>query len=285
MEVKGPEHTYVVQHPDDDRVGETAAYTLYRCVRVGDTTTQEYLLQVAKDRVGNGVLDRTAYVLRDLRDHAAVLETEYAAMQQGAPRIKRLNYDFGFPELVASFVGNPDSRLKVNVLAFPRVPLVSQMVPLRNITHKDGQRVDIQTSVWILGKTLKTLGFAHNKGMSIGRLKSSNILIEPQQHYVTIFDWGAAKGNGVPAEVARKELQSVARAVITLLGGNAHARYIPREDKDAEIYDAYTSFLFKLAGGSWSSAHRAHTEFYELVDSLWEVGFHPFTTFTLEEVL
>jgi hypothetical protein len=278
MEIKGTEHTYRV----GDKVGSNPNYTLYKVVQLG--TGRECMLQIAVDAARNGVLDRYAYVLRELKKHADQYEKDFEPHRTRPD--ERLNYHFVFPELVESFRAPEQGNRRVNMLAFACAEQVSEMVPLSNIVRKDEKRVDIQSSVWILGKFLKAVDFAHSVGIEVGRLSMGNLLIQPDEHFVTIFDWSGAHTHpmgAVPKETARAEIQAVARSVIGLLGGDAASRYIPYEEHDVAVYDRYTDFLFKLAGGSWHNAHSAHHEFYELVDTLWERGFHPFTTFPLNE--
>lgn len=277
MELEGSSYTYRI----GDKVGTTKTYNLYRCTQL--ETRRDALLMIALNTKSNGVLDRLAYLLRELKKQSDQLEEAFNAVKERPEQ--RLNYHFGFPELLESFRA-PESqgRRRVNVIAFACADRIGEMVPLSNIVKKDGQRVDLQSSVWILGKFLKVLAFAHDQGVEVGRLSMSNLLIQPSEHLVTIFDWSSAQLHStgeVPRDSRRDEISALARSVIGALGGNAARRHIPRDEKDADTYDRYTRFLFQLVGGRWADAHAAHSDFYEMVDGLWERGFHPFATLPL----
>jgi hypothetical protein len=150
------------------------------------------------------------------------------------------------------------------------------MVPLHNIVYRDEQRVDLRTSVWITGKLLKILTFVHDAGISIGDLSLGNVLIEPNQHYVVVFDWANARkhAGGVPHAVVWEEIRSVASTVIEVLGGTA-------TDSEEEQGGRYIAHLTNLASnGAWT-AKEAHRMFYALADDLWPRQFYPFTTLPL----
>ncbi len=131
------------------------------------------------------------------------------------------------------------------------------------------------------------IAFAHDFGVSVGRVDPGVILIEPKQHYVVLFDWSESvtfqEGN-VPAEARREEIAEAAKAVIELLGGDLESHAIPCDDKEEhERCKPYIDFLFELAAGGQRDAMEAHSQFYKLVDALWERAYYPFTSYPLEE--
>jgi len=255
-----------------EKVAESKQYRLYLCSQ--DQTNRECLLQIATTIEQNGDLDRAAFILKELKRRADELEAEYARVKTD-PK-DTLNYDLGFPELVDGFICPDQGGRRVNILAFRNVEKVSKMVPLINVTAKDGLRVDLRTSAWIMGKLLKLLVFVHSEGISTGMMSSGNILIEPDQHYVLIFDWSAAQTQAdVPKETQRREISQAAQAVIVVLGGNLETETIP--DDGDEGYGRYADFLLQLARQGASDAARAHAEFYQLIDELWPRGFYKFT--------
>ncbi len=269
MEIKGNIHTYQVCA----LVGETEEYRLYIC-KYADSQSQ-CLLQVAKAVEHNGCLDRNAYLLGILTNYASKIEEEYAV---SSPTSSPLNYRLGFPELVESFICLEQGNRRINILAFREVNEVGRMVPLNSITTKDQLRVDLRTSVWIMGKLLKLLVFAHSQGIAISQLTGSNILIEPDQHYVLIFDWSKAQifPEGISREICQQEISAVAQAVIAVIGGDPITYNIPNDGDEA--FDQYTEYLVRLAQGKEGRSIQAHQQFYELVDSLWKREFYAFTT-------
>lgn len=254
------------------KVADTEGYRLYLCVE--QATARQCLLQVAAEDKHNGALDRAAYILGELKRLSDELEEEYAQVKKD-PKVM-LNYDLGFPELLDSFICQEQGGRRINILAFKFVEDVSKMVPLTNIISKDRQRVDLRTSVWIMGKLLKLLVFTHSANISAGLLGGNNILIEPDQHYVQIFDWSSAKihQDGLPVEIRCREISHAAQAVIAVLGGNYQTGVFP-DDGDPG-FARYTQYLLKLARGGETKVERAHAQFYELVDGLWKREFYPF---------
>lgn len=274
MIIKSPTNQYNV----GKQVGNTSKYRLYLCNEKG--TEHQCLLQIAADATLNGELERAAYILEELKRKSDELEVEYSTVKKDQEVF--LNYDLGFPELMDSFICQEQGGRRINILAFRNVEDVSSMVPLINITAKDRQRVDLRTSAWIMGKLLKLLVFAHSQGISVGLLGGSNILIEPDEHYVLIFDWSVARthSEAVPAETRREEISQAAQAVITVIGGNLETGVFPGDGEKG--FKPYTEHLLRLARGCESNAERAHKNFYELIDSLWKREFYPFTTKLLD---
>ncbi len=265
--VQGKEFSYHV----GSLVAKTGSFQFYLCEQV--ETGRSCFLQVALEVEKNGVLDRASYLLRELLDRSDKLEEEYAKVKEDPKDL--LNYQLGFPELVETFLSSKGFR--VNILAIREVEQPQNMVPLARMVHKDRLRVDLRTSVWIMGKLLKILTFAHDQGIAIGQVSAGNIMIEPDQHYVVVFDWSAAQilTDEVPRATQQAEISQAAQAVILALGGKVGARFIP--DDGEEGYDPYTNHLWRLAEGVESNAGKAHERFYGLVDGLWKREFYPFT--------
>jgi hypothetical protein len=262
-------------------VGEAVAgaveYRLYLCQKVG--TDRGLLLQITREPAYNGGLDRAAFTLNELARKAEEVEADYAKIKKNPKSF--VNYNLGFPEVVDSFVCPEQGGRRINILAFRYVDDVTQMVPLVNITDKDRMRVDLKTSAWMMGKLLKMLTFAHNEGVTIGQLGGNNILIEPERHYVVLFDWSAAQMHtGEISEQMRKtEIATAAKSVIVVLGGNPETGEIPNDGGDD--FAPYTDFLLRLSRGEESEAKKAHMQFYELLSEVGWKGFHPFTTHKL----
>jgi len=253
------------------QVAESEAYRLYLCTQV--ETERQYLLQIASAVEYNGEMQRLAFILEKLEVEAERLEKEYEAIKK-EPNVM-LNYGLGFPELIDSFVYSEQGGRMVNILAFRNVNKVSQMVPLSNIASKDRQRIDLRTSAWIMGKLLKMLSFAHSQSVSVGLLSGNNILIEPNEHYVVIFDWLFARMyQEIPEKIQQTEISEAAKAVFIALGGDPETGLLPEEESDA----SYTAYLQRLVSGDEKNAQKAHKDFYDLVDKLWVREYHPFTS-------
>jgi hypothetical protein len=273
MIVQGPEHRYQV----GNLVANTRHYRLYLCRQ--DDTMRQCLLQIASDIGHNGALDRVAFFLHELKAEADRLEAEYAKIKTEPNHF--LNYDLGFPELIDNFTCPEQGNRRINILTFRGIDDINRLVPLSNIINKDHRRVDLRTSAWIMGKILKLLVFTHGANIAIGRLDTTNILIEPKEHYVVLFDWSEARTYPelIPAEIRKLEISQASKAVITILGGNSETRNFP--DDVSEELKVYTNHLLALASGSQHNAEVAHTRFYQIIDTLWERGFYAFTSHPL----
>ncbi len=259
-----------------DRVAETPEYRLYLCSPEGDGQGQ--LLQVATDVAQNGMLDRGAYFLEQLLARAGELEEMYTKIKTNPE--SKLHYELGFPALVDSFLLTEQGERRANVLAFRNIDDTRRMVPLHNVVHRDQQRVDLRSSVWILGKLLKIVAFAHGADITINQITPGNVLIEPSQHGVLVFNWGNAQRHpdGVTRIDASEEVKAAAQTVFAVLGGTDEGG-IPGDG--SKEFDQYSEYLMVLRENGHRSAQEAHRDFYELVDQLWERGFYPFTTLPL----
>ena len=248
-------------------VAVNSRYSLYSC---NDAAGRELLLQAPIS--DNYAVSRNAFILDMLASRSLEVEEEYSNGD--------LNYDLGFPELCDSFMVK---EKQVNVLGFRgNVASVGSIVPVVKI-WKDNLRVDLRTSAWMIGKLLKLLVFAHENSehlIQIGNISGNNVLIEPDQHYVIVFDWsGAVIHNAWKGIIVRDEIKSAAQLVVKTIGDLDHA-CVNDEDK------VYINYLRLLAMDGESSASKAHKAFYDIVDSLcendrsvWERGFYKFTTF------
>lgn len=269
MIIKGSSVSYEV----GKQVAKTNKSNLYLCAQT--ETGHSCLLQIATTSVLNDHLARAAFILQELKRHSDGLEEEYARVKPD-PNIY-LNYDLSFPEVVDSFICKEQGNRQVNILAFRKVEDVSEMVPLLNITAKDKLRVDLRTSVWILGRILKLLDFIHSQGISAGIVDGTNICIHPDKRYAVLFDWSSGtihEGEEVPTQTQEKEISAAAKAAITVLGGNPETGEIPDDDG----CEPYTDYLMHLARESELNAEIAHKLFYEAADRLWKREFWPFTT-------
>jgi hypothetical protein len=261
-------------------VADNGTYRIYLCTQKG--TNRQCLLQVSTGLENNGRLDRQAYILRELARKSDELEAEYAKIKPNPD--SWLNYGLGFPEVIDSFTFAEQGNRRINVLAFRNVEDVTTLVPLDNLTRKDKRRIDIRTSVWILGKLLKLLTFVHSEGFATGLMTGNNVVIEPNKHYPVIFDWSLAimaEPGTLSAEYQQGDIRGAARSVLIALGSNLKTGEIPGADETTRAYTDYMLGLAKYT--STTSAQVAHQRFYEICDSIWERGFYPFTTLQLDD--
>jgi hypothetical protein len=188
-----------------------------------------------------------------------------------------------------SFIFHEEGDRRVNILGYKYVEEMSRVVSFSNLIEKDRERVDLRTSVWLMGKLLKFFVLAQDLGLTVETVNTFNLLFEPGQHYVMLFDFTEAElspDESVPPEKSLVEISRAAQAVVDLAGGNFLTRVFP--DDEAGRLKPYTDFLCRLALGGQENALRAHAECYEIADQLWPKEkvegswrrvFHPFTTY------
>ena len=152
-----------------------------------------------------------------------------------------------------------------------------QLAPLSNISQRDNLRIGLRSSAWVMGRLLKLLAFAHDEGIAVKLLEGNNILLEPERHFVVVFDWSMAQlyPVEVPATERRSDISSAARAVLHATGADAATGVYPYPSDEAP---KYVQFIWHLASRRESNAEEAHTQFYELVDALFGRKFLPFQT-------
>jgi hypothetical protein len=262
----------------DKYIGQdkSGVFRLYRCVS-GKEPERWLIFKIATDREHNGMLDREAWLLSELRDFSLYTEDSYQKEVGG----DALNYHYAFPQVEASFLLESQGGRRANVLRFDVADDIGELAPLSLVRSRDRVRVDLKTSSWIAGKLLKTLVFTHSFGVANGNMFSSNLLIQRDHHLVSVFDWTQANQYGrgsMPREVRVAEIQAVAKVVLELLS-NRDGNIVPDSDQDHSGY--YVEGLKALMAGKESDAYRAHTLFYDLVEELWGRKYHPWTTIPL----
>ncbi len=239
----------------------------------------ELMLKIATGVEYNGLLDREAMLLTNMREEAARRETEYARVRPGAGT---LNYQIGFPEMVETFTTPEQGNRRVLILGFDAAQKdLAELAPIALVRIRDKARVDPRTSAWVMGKLLKIIAFAHDQSIAVGDLTGENILIVRKHHLVSVCSWSEAElhPGKLENEVVRGEIRAATRSVVLLLGGDPETGHIP---EDEQLVDGrYQAFLTSMLRGAYSSANKAHSAFYELVEALWERKFHPYTTYPL----
>ena len=211
-----------------------------------------------------------------MAQYAEKLEEKYIS-HRANPK-DRLNYQWHFPAIVETFL-SPEQKRKVLVVRFIDSN-ASQMVSIAKMVRKDNLRVDIKTSVWILGKLLKALLFFHDQRISVGEVSIGKILIDPEQHFVNFFDLSLATFSQEPLdeETCRAGIVQATQVVMEVLGVDLDSGEYPYPADEEEV--RYLEHLRLMEEGIFGDVQLAHQRFYELVESLWGRKFHEFTTLT-----
>jgi len=249
-------------------VASNEFYRIYLC----NDGIKQYLLQIASDVKHNGGLDRATYILNEFKDASDVYETEYAKFNPG----RKLSYDQLFPAISDSFISHEQGGRRINILSPNNDSAIDKMVPLSNLLKKDKLRISLETSGWIMGRLLKLLDFSHRQGISIN-IYDNNILINPKEHYVIVFDWSTAQTHqDVPIDICKLNITNAAKTVFTALGGDIETGKYTYEDNNR-----YIEFLWSLTKSVSGDAEKVHHDFYEIVDSVFGVKFYPFKALPL----
>ena len=258
------------------RVGETPGYTVYIVANV--STGEEFLLKIAPDVTGNGLLDREAFLLAELRTEIERRNAEYKSRS-------KTDYGLGFqrcfPRLVESFVSAEQGGRRINIIAIAGASSMTELVPIEQWRTRERARIDPKSSAWIMGRLLKIFTLTHPMGVEVGKIDGGNILVNPEEHHVVLFDWTQARFHegSLPEKVAREEISRAAKAVVLALGGNPKPGELPESEQLTD--DRYAAFLKRCVGRKMADPFEAGKEFYKLLGELWEQSFHPFTTFPI----
>lgn len=252
------------QYSVERQVAEAEIYRLYICKDI--KTKQPYLLQIAAEPDQNGNLDRAAFVLKELKQASDSYEEAYAKTNPG----KMLNFDRLFPKVVDSFVYPDQRNSRINILALKDVKDLNQLIPLSSLKIKDNLRLSLETSAWIMGRLLKLILFIHGQGISLRQFDASDVLIEPDNHYLIVFDWSKSliHQDEVPLQNRFQDISNAARAIFLAIGGDINSGTYPYD-----IDHEYPKFLWQLVCQNEGDAQEIHTQFYDLIHSLFGYDF------------
>jgi hypothetical protein len=268
MEIISRTTTYKV----DVLVGKTPDYNVYI---VNVNSSEQYLLKIAATSVHNGLLDREAFLLSDIHKEFEFRNAEHKARNKTD---HGLGYQRCFPRLVESFVVPEQGQRRVNVIAIYGALSVKDLVPLEQYRTRASARIDPKSSAWIMGRLLKIFTLTHPMGVAAGKIDGGNILTNPTEHHVVLFDWTRARyhDGALLRAIVSEEISQAAHAVILALGGNPATGELPKSEQLPD--SRYADYLKRMADGGVSDAVSAGAQFYELLGTLWKPSFHPFTT-------
>lgn len=257
-------------------VGRTPVYNVYTAVQ--ESTGYECLLKIAASVGENGLLDREALILREIHGVVTRIEAEH---QRNEGAGKNLGYEYCFPRLQESFLVPEQGNRRVNIVSVHGVREIADLVPLEQWRTRQRVRIDPKSSAWIMGRLLKIFTLTHSLGVAAGKINGGNILINPNEHHVMLFDWTGAQHEGglLSPEVAGEEISQAARAVFTALGGDLETGTLPTHEQLPD--SRYVEFLKQLVDKQTSDSFSAMARLYRLLDEMWERSFHPFTTIPL----
>lgn len=236
---------------------ETADWKLYP-VRLPSGRIGLMKISTSVDR--NELLAGEAQVLRDLEKISGEKDEEATAAGRGP-------YFFAgqFPNVAETL--DADGRFAMMLAFHPALRSYRELQPLSLLTKN--ARVDLQTGVWILGKTLRLLDFVHRLAKStIGFVDSSNVLLETGKHGVVFFDFSQAQEHPND-EDCQAEVALAAKMVWFACGGSDTTE--PPHDEgimSTEHHAVFVAFLRELMDGE-TNAIDAHGALYAMANRIW----------------
>ncbi len=269
--IRSPTAIYTIADLKKDKLGETAAYTVYL---VTDESGAWYMLKISPDIPGNGRLDREALVLKDIQVEVdRILATEKPGAESSG-----LHYEKCFPRLRESFLFTEQGNRRINIIEIPDTKSVRDLFPLEWWRTRSGLRLDPKSSAWLLGRLLKIFTLTHTIGVGVGKINGGNILVNPEKHRALFFDWTEAHQyeKYVPPEKVGEEIAQAAKQVFIALGGSLAKGTLPQSDQLTDT--RYAEQLLRFMSGAERNPEKASQRFWKLIREMWESEFHTFTT-------
>jgi len=248
---------------DGKPLAETPDWKLY-AAKIESLKGQMALMKISSTIEGNAVLNWEEYVLIVMQlmadDIDAGTHDTEVTPKHGVffPRIhEKIDTDDGRVALVLSF--------------HPSILSYRELKPLSAIPSD--KRIDLKTSMWILGKSLKLATFFHEAGVSIGNVGADNVFITQDNlevHGVFYFDFSYAEMDPDPA-IFVKEISEMAKTVWFACGGTETTE--PPLDADImnpEQHQEYVANLKRMMDGTDVSGARVEMDhLYEINDRIW----------------
>ena len=254
-----------------EKIGGSDRFNLYKCLlpAAEGFSSKIGILKISVDK-NDGGLDKESLILRRLQSTARKIDLQ---RNLDSPAY---NYGFFVPDIIDTFICADQDNRRINVIGFcEEIKNTSQLTSLSEDKFSEEKiRIDGKTSVWILGKLLKIIGFSHQNGVTNEMINGSNILIEKEKHGLILFDWTkAVVSDNISSEDTRREIVCAAQVITTVLGGDAQTGTLP---DDQEKW--YQSLIQRLVRGEFDDAFVAHSVFYKTIFEHWPKTFYPFTT-------
>ncbi len=270
MLVRSRKHDYLVQATP---FAQGDLCNLYHCTDSFNGKETAAIFKVARQPADNDLVANEAEALRQF-PHSP----DYKQFHAYVPRLID-SFDYRDP-------ASPAPR-RANILAFEE----GQYSSLQEVRAYYSQGIDPKDMAWMWRRLLIALGFAHTCGVIHGAVLPTHVLIQPEQHGLTLIDWSYALNNPAtgeyipaivseyqawyPPEVLAKETPSTAtdlymaaQCMIYLMGGDPVTGTMPNS-VHKRIQSFFRGIILK------KPSHRPHNalalldEFTALVEQLW----------------
>lgn len=248
-------------------VGETDKFRIYIGVSHGLSGDQPVILKVAQNPSGNDLLAAESGRISRLNAFA----DEITEIETGKVESEKSRPDLLVAVLVHSYVDTSQLGHRINVFTTPEVG-PGGLVALAELYER--VEIDPRTSVWILGRLFKFYSIFEMIAERERTRKDArpmyeyplfspgDYLIGPWRHRVIYYNYSeGALGYYLDATDFVKVM----------------SKYILEWTVFGSDDKTYREMLSDLAEHGRSTFKEAHADFYQLVEELWGVKYHPFT--------
>ncbi len=218
------------------------------------------LMMIALSPDQNFWVDKQARIGTTIQRIATDIDMEALAAGTVPP-----HYGAFFPTIVERM--DADGRIALIMGYHSTIKSYKALVPL--VVATNGQRIDLQTGAWVLGKTLKALGFMHSLGFSANLLDESNVLLETTQHGVMILNLSEVHEDSSSADQQFDVMQASANVHHAVGGTKPGDAPFDEALMSKEHHKKFLAFLAELMASPSMSADAAFTRAYEMFDEIW----------------
>lgn len=239
------------------KIGENSKFRIY----LGRSPQQQVILKVAKTFEDGDVLSEEA---THFKLTWAVIKqlAEYQTEQQQ----ENAHYDWLFTGLEASFMEPSQQDRRINVFSVVDTEF-SKLTPLPKLRHDT--EIDVRTSVWLLGRFFKLYGFyeilsvaGDNPIPDYAKFSPADFLVGPEHHRLILYNYSGK----IRDMTANNLVKLITKFIYDWIGFD--------EDEKSQRYRELLEDYMSVGRTSFEEAHR---EFYDLVQELWGIKYHPFT--------
>jgi hypothetical protein len=179
------------------------------------------VLKLARDPADNDLISREAAALRWLAAHGE---------RRHLPYVPKLLGTFGYRDPATGVVRRGNA-----------LTTLDRFWTLANVAGRFPNGLDPRDLAWIWRRLLVALGFAHRAGIVHGAVLPPHLLIQPEDHGLTLLDWCYATGGPRPGA-----LPAVPAAYRDWYPAEVRGGYVP--DPGLDIYLGTKCMLRLLAG-------------------------------------
>ena len=240
-------------------LAETKTYRLYVAKL---PSGQLGLMKIALTSKFNNLIVKESQILKSMQRLAQEIDEKRTKSKETPPF-----YGAMFPQVIEEF--DAGGRRAMFLGYKECIDNFKQLVPLSVITATE--RVDLQTTHWVLGKLLKLLTFFHSWGITyaINLVNTSNVLVETNLHGVFVLDFSEAIEEPMKKDRIN-DIMAAGKMAWEIAGGTDDND--PPFDKDIMSWQSYTNylnFIRRLMNGETDDAYEELFSIYELSDQIW----------------